>query len=80
MSLEIICLLVFVFSTITWISLKLDYRIPIGIGIMLIVATFVSIAIVGGAERVHQISMFAYCFLLSGTISCLADYFRSARR
>lgn len=76
MSIEIACIFILVLCFAGSILHLMDYRIPLGIGIILIIASFISIAVTGSEEASHNIITLAYFTLLGGVIGCLVAYFR----
>lgn len=77
MNWDILILGLFVLFIVVSLLLKLDYRVAIGVGVMLLVAAPFSIAITEKETMARQFALFSYYFLLSGVIICFVSYLRT---
>lgn len=67
--------LVFMGLTVTYIVLKFDGRILVGMALVCLVLAAINLA-VGNDAYANQVAIYAYWFLVSGVICLLAEYLR----
>ena len=77
MNWEIISLLIAIVYTLVWVLLKLNYKIPIAAGVVLLIVSALGGLFIKEESLVTQFAIYAFYFFLSGAIIALINYLRA---
>jgi len=70
--------LIFLVYVVAWILLKFSYKIPLVIGIFLLIASPLSLLVTETENTASQIGIYAFYFLISGVVIAVINYLRKS--